>query len=96
MKSLLSELLAPMRLTPILFSDNLGATYLSTNLVFHSRMKHLTIDYHFIRDLVQSFELCVVHVSIDDQLTDALIKSQSRPCLFYLCNKIGYIFGTPS
>ena len=51
-KSLLSELLIPVRLTPTLFSDNIGATYLSANPVFHSRMKHLAIDYHFVRDLV--------------------------------------------
>ena len=65
-KSLLSELLAPMQLPPTLFSDNLGATYLSANSAFHSRMKHLTIDYHFVRDLVQSSELCVVHIFVGD------------------------------
>ena len=57
MKSLLLELLALVRLPPTLFSDNLGATYLSSNPIFHSRMKYLTIDYHFVSDLVQSSEL---------------------------------------
>ena len=51
-KSLLSQLLAPVQLPPTLFSDNLGATYLSANPIFHSRMKHHEIDYHFVRDLV--------------------------------------------
>ena len=69
---------------------------LSVNPVFHSRMKHLAIDYHFVCDLVQSSELCVVHVSVGDQLADALTKSLSRPSLFFLCNKIGVISGTPS
>ena len=36
-----------------LFSNNLGATYLSANLVFHSHMKRLAINYHFVRELVQ-------------------------------------------
>ena len=76
-KSLLSELLALVRLPPTLFSDNLGATYLSANPVFHSRMKHLVIDYYFVHDLVQLSELHVVHVSLSDQLVDALIKSLS-------------------
>ena len=96
MKLLLSELLAPVRLLPTLFSDNISATYLSANLVFLSSIKHLTIDYHFIRDLIQSSELCVVHVSIGDHLADALTKSLSWPRLFYLCNKISVISGTPS
>ena len=44
-KSLLSELLVSLQSLPTLFSDNLDDTYLSTNHVFHSHMKHLTIDY---------------------------------------------------
>ena len=96
MKSLLSELLVPMQSPPTLFSNNLGVTYLSVNPVFHSRMKHLVIGYHFVRDLVQSFGLHVVYVSTSDQLTDALTKSLSRPYLLSLCNKIGVVSGTPS
>ena len=84
-----------MQLPPTLFSDNLGVTYLSANIVFHSHMKHLAIDYHFVSDLVQSFELHV-HIASGDQLVDALTKSLSRPRLFYLCNKIGVISSTPS
>ena len=52
--------------TPTLFSDNLSATYPFANPVFHSRMKHLEIDYHFVRDPVQLSELCVVHVFVGD------------------------------
>ena len=85
-----------MQLSPTLFLDNLGATYLSANSIFHFRMKHFVIDYHFVRDLVQSFELHVVYVSVGDQLDDALTKFLSRSPLFYLCNKIDVIFGTPS
>ena len=90
-KSLLSELLSS---PPTLFPDNLGATFLSANPVFHSRMKHFAADYHFVHDLVQSSELPVVHVSVDDQLADALTKSLSRPRLFSLCNKISVISST--
>ena len=94
-KSLLLDLLALVQLPPTLFSDNFGVTYLSVNLVFNSRIKHLVIDYHCVRDLVQSSMLCVVHVSIGNQLVDAVTKSLSRSRIFSLCNKIGVIFGTP-
>ena len=95
-KSLLLELLVPVHSPPTQFSDNLGATYLYANIVFHYRMKHLAIDYHFVRDLVQSSELRVAHVSAGDQLADALTKSLSQPRLISLCNKIGVVSGTPS
>ena len=96
MKSLLQELLAQVQLLPTLFSDNLGVTYLSANLVFHSRMKHLVNDYHFVCDLLQSSELSIVHVFAGDQLADALTKSLSRSSLFSLYNKIGILSVTSS
>ena len=96
MKSLLAELQIPVSYTPALYSDNLGATYLCANPVFHSRMKHVAIDYHFVRDLVQSSALRVVHVSSGDQLADALTKSLSRPRLLDLCDKIGVTASKPT
>ena len=95
-KSLLLELLVLVQLPPTLFSNNLSATYLLANHVFHSRMKHLAIYYHFVPDLVQLFELRVVHVSVGEQLIDALTKPLYRSCLFSLCNKIGVISSIPS
>ena len=85
---LLSELLVSMQSPLTLFSDNLGVTYLSANPIFYSRMKHFAIDYHFVRDLVQLFELLVIHVFIGDQLADANTKSLFQPCLISLHNKI--------
>jgi hypothetical protein len=33
-----------------LWCDNLGATYMMANHVFHARTKHIGVDYHFIRE----------------------------------------------
>lgn len=44
--SLLHELGIPLTGTPTIYCDNLGATYLCANPVFHSRMKHVALDYH--------------------------------------------------
>lgn len=59
----------------VIYCDNIGATYLGANPVFHSRMKHIAIDYHFVRDKVSKGLLQVSHVSTKDQLADALTKS---------------------
>ena len=79
-----------------MFSDNLSVTYLSANPVFHYCMKHFAIDYHFVRDLVQSSKLHVAHVATGGHFPDALTKSFSRPRLISLCNKIGFVSSTPS
>lgn len=76
--------------TPVIYyCDNLSATQLSTNLVFHSRMKHLALAFYFIREQVKKGTLRVVHVPTGDQLADFLTKSLSRPRLDLLLSKIG-------
>ncbi|XP_019171113.1 PREDICTED: uncharacterized protein LOC109166680 [Ipomoea nil] len=72
--SLLRELgLGPIS-TPTLWCDNLGATYLCANPVFHARTKHVEVDYHFVRDKVSVGELQVHFVSTKDQLADIFTK----------------------
>ena len=50
--NLLGELGYSSTQTPVIYSDNVGATNLCSNLVFHSLMKHVALDYHFIREQV--------------------------------------------
>lgn len=72
--SLLSELGFQSVTTPTIYYDNLSATSYSANPVFHSRMKHLALDFHFVREKVQHGSLRVQHIAGGDQLADALTK----------------------
>jgi hypothetical protein len=35
---------------PNLWCDNIGATYLTANPIFHRGMNHVEVDYHFVRE----------------------------------------------
>ena len=51
-QKLLTELGIPHPAKARLWCDNLGATYLSANPIFHARTKHIEIDFHFVRERV--------------------------------------------
>lgn len=74
---------------PTLFCDNIGATYLSANHVFHSKMKHLVMDYHFGHQRVQSGELKICYVSTKYQLVDGFTKPLARQRFHDLRTKTG-------
>ena len=58
-------------------------------MVFHSHIKHVALDYHFIREQVQKGDLRVRHVASVDQLTDDLTKPLPRIRFHRLLLKIG-------
>jgi hypothetical protein len=72
--SLLSEVQLPSLSITMLWCDNLGATFLSVNPVFHARIKHVEIEYHLVCDRVAKQEIQVRFISSKDQLADILTK----------------------
>jgi hypothetical protein len=73
-RSLLQELRLTLSGPPKIWCDNIGATYLSINPIFHACTKHVAIDFHFVRELVASKDLEILFVPSADQIADVLTK----------------------
>ncbi|CAL2238107.1 unnamed protein product [Prunus armeniaca] len=64
---------------PLLHCDNFSALALSTNPVFHSRIKHLDTDFHFVRERVQRKREPSSKEIISSSTQSSAISHQSQP-----------------
>ena len=85
-QALLGELGVSQRSPPILWCDNIGAMFLSSNPVFHARMQHIEVDFHFVRERVAQKLLQIRFISSKDQLADIFTKPLPLP-LFAACKR---------
>ncbi|CAH9134814.1 unnamed protein product [Cuscuta epithymum] len=93
-RNLLSEIGIRLPTTPRIFCDNQGATHVCVNPVFHSRMKHVALDFFFVRDLVENGQLMVQHVSNKFQIADILTKPLGKSLFEHFRSKMGVSDGT--
>lgn len=57
-----------------MWCDNTSAPVIAENPVQQSRIKHIQIDVHYVRDQILSKQLRVGHVPSSEQITDCLTK----------------------
>ncbi|CAM6116227.1 unnamed protein product [Calypogeia fissa] len=61
-----------------IYCDNVSATKLARNPVFHARTKHIELHHHFVRERVLGGEITVQHISTSQQTADIFTKSLGR------------------
>ena len=59
-------------------ADNQGSIALAKNPVFHNRLKHIDIQYHFTRDLVKGKRISLNYIPTKEMSADLLTKA--LPC----------------
>ncbi|GJY59525.1 hypothetical protein Tco_0459417, partial [Tanacetum coccineum] len=58
-----------------LFCDNQSALYLARNPAFHSKTKHIQVQYHFVREKVEKGTVDMQKIHTDDNVADYLTKA---------------------
>jgi hypothetical protein len=64
--------------TPI-FCNNTGAITLAFDQAFHTRVKHIDVRYHFIREQVEALKVTMKRVSSAENVADIFTKPLARP-----------------
>ena len=57
-----------------LFCDSQNVLHIPRNLVFHSKIEKIWVQYHFVREVVEEGIVNMKKIHTNDNLVDALIK----------------------
>ena len=89
LRKLLSNLFGGKLDSTIINCDNQSCIELSENPMFHDRLKHIEMKYHFIRDLVQRGTLKLQYICINEQSVDILTKPLTTTKFVYFRDMLG-------
>jgi hypothetical protein len=88
---LLADLFGHEMDSTVIYCDNQSCVKLSKNLVFHDKLKHIEIKYHYIRDMVQRKEVHVQCLSTHEQVADVFTKPLAKTNFEYFRERLGLV-----
>ena len=74
-----------------MFYDNTSVINISKNPMMHSKTKHISIKYHFVRELVQDKEIRLEYVHSKEKIADIFTKPLPKDAFLYLKGKFWVI-----
>jgi hypothetical protein len=78
LRRLLKELGYNQEQPTIIYEDNKGCIDLSKNPVHHKRTKHIDIQYHYVRERVESREVQLVQCASEKNIADIFTKALTK------------------
>ena len=78
LRCLIGDLLPEFNSSTMLLCDNQSAVQLAHSDNYHAHTKHIDIQYHFIRNVIERGEIELVYCPTDDMTADILTKA--LPC----------------
>ena len=57
------------------YCDSQSALYIASNLTFHSKTKHIGVQYHFVQEVVEGESVDMQKIHIKDNSADVMTKS---------------------
>ena len=78
LQSMVSEIFREDRKPVVINCDNQGSIVLSRDNKYHSQMKHINIQYHFICQAVDDSKVKVNYVPIEENVADIFTKPLTK------------------
>ena len=91
LRKLLSDLFDLYLDATCIYCKNQSCVKLSENLVFHDKLKHIEIKYHYIRDMVQREAVKLQYVVTNEQIDDVLTKPLAGVKFEYFRENLGVL-----
>ena len=73
-----------------IFCDSESAIQLSKNSISHARTKHIDLNFHFIRELVENGSIEIFYVSTNFQVADSMTKAVPKLKNDFCREKMGF------
>lgn len=71
-----------------ILTDNIGASFIAKNPIAHSKLKHVALDLHFVREKAENGEIIVIHIPSEEQWADILTKALPPKAFLRLQSKL--------